>query len=193
MKELFLTNTGKALVPAEETGEEALAAYPKGVTLRVKITQPRSNPHNNFFFAFLREVFEAWPSTHAFQPRDYQDHLRAWLLVRAGFMESIEVDWPENKMQAVQAATMLKAVVARFSKGKPFWVKIVGLKVVAAWPLSIAFENMDEEEFKRVTTIIFSVVYAECGVDVDEYYERWQSKNGSLSVAPTRRSEEPHA
>lgn len=192
MKEVFLTNMGNALVPAEADGEEALASYPKGVVLRVKITQPRSNPHNSFFFAFLRETFDAWPSTHAFQPRDSSDHLRAWLLVKAGFSEQIEVDWPENKMQAVHAANTLKVVVNRFSRGKPFWVKIVGLKVVAAWPMSIAFENMDEEEFKRVTTIVFSVIYAEAGLDVDEYYERWQEKNSELSIKPTRHSGEPH-
>lgn len=192
MKELFLTCTGKALVPANEEGEEALGSYPKGAILRVRITQPRSNPHNNFFFAFLREAFEAWPSTHRFQPRDYQDHLRAWLLVRAGFSEQVEVDWPENAWQSVQAANMLKAVVAKFSGGRPFWVKTIGLKVVAAWPVSIAFENMDEEYFRRVTTIIFSVIYAETGLDVDEYYSRWQEKNSELSIRPTRHTEEPH-
>jgi hypothetical protein len=193
MKELFFRNAGKALIPADASGEEALAAYPLNVILRVKVVQPRSTPHHRFFFAFLNEVFANWPEMHVFQPRD-ADYMRGWLLVKAGFAETLEYDWiVESYDGRRQAAGLLKIAVEKFSGGKPFWVKISGTHIIAAWPQSIAFDKMDETEFQRVSSLVFAVVYAETGLDVEEHYAEWQSKNGSLQVAPTRRAQESHA
>jgi hypothetical protein len=191
MKEVFLAVQKSALVAVNEDGEEALAGYPAGTVVRVRISQTRSNPHNNFFFAFLKEVFSNWPETHKFQPKDYNDHLRAWLLVKGGFSEIFESELMPDLKTAGLAAMLLTAMLKRFTKGKPVWMKIEGRKISAAWPQSIAFDKMDEEEFKRVTTIIFAVIYAETGMKVEEYYDEWQIKHGRLPMAPTRIQKEP--
>lgn len=188
MKELFFRNAGKALIPINADGEEALASYPIGVTLRVKVVQPRSTPHHNFFFAFLKEVFGHWPDTHAFQPRD-EDYLRGWLLVKAGFSETMEFDWDfgANQYGRDMAIRMMKSAVERFSKGRPFWVKAQGMKIIAAWPRSIAFDKMDEEDFRRTANLVFAVIYAETGLDVEVHYQAYLEKHPALKVVPTRK------
>ena len=186
MKDLFLRKVGQTLVPVNELGEEGLASYPDQVLLRVKITQPRLLPHHRFFFAFLDEVFEHWPDTHKFQPTDADYHLRAWLLVKAGFSHRFVSEPFKDSRITQKALVLLKGFVQQLTGGKPVWFKQVGETIEAQWPRSISFTNMDEEEFRRVTSVVFAVIYGETGMDVDEYYERWKIKEGSLQVAPTR-------
>lgn len=191
MKELFLRNTRSALVPASKSGEEALASYPKDVILRVKVSQARMLPHHKFFFAFLDEAFEHWPALHAFKPRDADYHLRAWLLVKAGFSEGVDLR-PRTVQEAHATVQALKLVVRGLVGDRPFWSKITtdheGGLIEVRWPMSIAFHNMDEEEFRRVTPVVFAVIYAEAGIDVDDYYRKWQEKNGKLKVEPSRKA-----
>ena len=190
MKELFFRNAGAALIPNNEEAEDALRQYPNGVTLRVKVVQPRSTPHNNFFFAFLKEAFEQWPETHAFQPTDYNDHLRAWLLVKAGFSNGVDLR-PRTEQEARATVAALKLVVRELAGGRPFWTKITvdygGGLIEVRWPKSIAFDRIDEEEFRRITTVIFAVIYAETGLDVEDHYQRYLEKHPALKVVPTRR------
>lgn len=188
MKEAFLVNKLNSLAAASEDAVEALKAFPENVVLRVKITQPRSMPHHKFFFAFLNEVFQNWPEDHPFRPND-EEHLRAWLTVKAGWLEMMEYVVPTTA-EAHRAIKIAKAIIYKFSGGRPIWFKLIGSQIYAAWPKSIKFEKMDEEEFKRFTTAIFTLIYAETSMDVEEHYERWQSENGGLSVAPTREKEE---
>lgn len=190
MKDLFLRKVGQTLVPVNELGEEGLASYPDQTLLRVKITQPRLLPHHRFFFAFLDEVFEHWPETHKFQPTDADHHLRAWLLVKAGFSDRFVSDPFQNGKITKQAMALLKSFVDRLTGGRPVWFKQVGETIEAQWPVSISFTNMDEEEFRRVTALVFAAVYGETGIDVDEYYQKWKLKEGSLTVVPTRKFEE---
>ncbi len=188
MKEVFLAVQKSALVAVEEDGEEALAGYAPGTVVRVKIIQPRSNPHHNFFFAFLKEVYQQWPGEHGFKPMNYQNHLRAWLLVRAGFYEEITLE-PASREEAEFTVRALRLVDRAFSNGRPFWSRIIGGKIIVRWPISIAFEKIDEEDFRRVTTLVFAAIYGETGMDVDDYYERWQVKHGRLPMAPSRSTE----
>jgi len=190
MKEVFLRNRGAALTAIDEDGETALRSYPIGAVLRVKLTQPRSLPHHNFFFAFLEEVYLGWPfETHPFQPDD-SEHLRAWLTVKAGYMQMMEFEVPDGPTVSA-AIKVAKGVVFQFSGGRPIWFKVVGHKIFAAWPKSIKFTKMDEKEFIEFTTKVFDLIWSEVGIDVEEHYREWQNKNGSLQVVPARSAEKP--
>lgn len=183
-KELFLINRGDALVPASEAAEEGLRAYPLGAQLRVKITQKRSLPHHNFYWAFMTEAQVSWPDDHGFQPRD-EKHLHAFAAVRCNFHEMMEWEVPSREL-ANAIVAVAKAIVTKLAGGRPVWWKYAGKMLYAAWPRSIAFDKMDEDDFKDFTRIIFTWIYSETGIDVEEYYERWQEKNGKLNVKPER-------
>lgn len=45
--------------------------------------KPRSLPHHQRFFAVIKTAFKNWPADHEFTP-ECEDHLRAWLIVKAG-------------------------------------------------------------------------------------------------------------
>lgn len=190
VKTAFLRNKVDCLVPAEESGEEALRSYPEDALLRVQIYQPRSIPHHNFFFAFIAEVYDAWPDIHPFQP-DNSEHLRAWLTVKAGYLEMFEWDFVGLPTTTIHASlNVCRALIKARAGDRATWFKIIGTKIYAAWPKSIKFEKMDEDEFKRFTTIVFALIYSEVGIDVDDYYGEWQNKHGGLQVAPTRKAED---
>ncbi len=184
-KEIFLINRGDALIPNSEDAEEALRSYPFGVQLRVKVTQTRSLPHHRFYWAFLAHVFPHWPEHHKHPLRD-EDHLHAWLAVYVDWCEEFTSELMPDLKTAGLAATMVIAFVKKISGDKPFWLRIDGNKVTARWPKSIAFSRMDEEEFKRFTTRVFTAIYEKVGIDIDEYYEKWQDSHGALKVVPER-------
>jgi hypothetical protein len=187
MKEVFLVNRLDALVPASEEAETALRSYPLGAQLRVKITQRRSLPHHNFYWAFIGETLLHWPAGHGHKPRDDR-HLHSWLAVKAGFFEHVEfVATGMTEAQILFSLRMARVLVEKLSGGRPYWPKIEGQEISFAWPMSIRFERMDEEEFKRFTTAVFTVIYSEVGIDVDDYYEAWQKKHGALKVKPERK------
>lgn len=191
MKEVFLRKSGVKLEAVDEHGEETLRTYPDGVVLRVKLTQPRSSASHRFFFAFLNEVYLNWPETHPFRPDD-MEHLRAWLTVKVGHMQLMEFDLPDGIM-AREAVRVARAAIFEFSGGRPIWFKIINNKIFAAWPKSIEFHKMDEREFCGFTDAIFSLIYQETGLDVEEHYREWKDKHGSLQMAPARQKEEPDA
>lgn len=187
MKEVFLHNKRTALIPASSDAEEALYAFPLGAVLRCKITQKRSLPHHNFYWAFIGECFNEWPENHGHKPMDGR-HLHSWLAVKAGYLEMLEFEAPESasEREIEFSVKMAKSLADKLSGGRPSWPKVIGHKIYFAWPKSIAFENMDEDDFKRFTMLVFTLIYSEAGIDVDDYYKKWQSKHGDLKVRPER-------
>ena len=187
MKDVYLRNLGKSLVPVNREGEEALASYPINSAVRVKITQDRLLSHHRFLFAFIREVFEAWPNTHKIQPPD-EDWLRAWLLVRADVRHTMTVAWDILGTKEPFAAVAILKRVAGTLTDRPVWFAIdpdQGI-IEMSWAKSIAFHKMDQQEFSETTTRIYDVVYEETGIDVDDVAARWQKEHGKLKVEPKR-------
>ena len=50
----------------------------------------RSYPQLKRFMALMQAAFDHWPEGNPFRPDD-KEHLRAYLIVRAGFMESVSI------------------------------------------------------------------------------------------------------
>lgn len=187
MKEVFLSNRRDALVPVTDEGFDVLGQYPKDAVLRVKITQTRSLPHHRFFHAFIGEAFSEWPEGHKIQPSD-TEYLRAWCLVKANIKEIVTVNLGELGIRNPMAAIASLKLISRSLTSKPVWFNIdthLGI-VEMQWAKSIAFDKMDEAEFRETTARVFDVIYQETGIDVDDYYHNWQEKYGKLKVEPTR-------
>lgn len=185
--ELFLSNHGDSLVPVNDEGYVALSKYPKDTVLRVKLTQARSLPHHRFFFAFMREAFDNWPDDHRVQPPN-EDWLRQWLMVRAGIKETAALAFESGTSpDPMGLVRMLKAITGTVTK-RPIWFSIDTSEgtIEAMWAKSVAFDKMDEAEFKETTSKVFKTIFDEVGIDCDVYYLDWQKKYGKLKVEPSR-------
>lgn len=175
MEELIVTRRGVELIPLGAHYEERLRTLPQGVALKARITQPRSLPHHNFFFAFLEEVYGSWPQVHKFQPVN-ATHLRAWLLVKVGYARRQEIQIGDASLHTVQA---IVSGLRDFhdSEDRYYWYWIEGERLLMARPLSMGFDHLDQHDFAPISDAVFKVIYDETGMDADEHHERWKAAN----------------
>ena len=132
----------------------------------------RSHKHLGAFFAFLKFVFDSWPETYTdFQP-DSAEHLRAFLLVRAGHRAPKHVFRFASKreLQIVQGFVSEEMRVDR-ARGVYGWPVIEEGGLVIERPASIAFEKLSEKAFCRITEDVFRVIYEITGIDFDAWKE----------------------
>ena len=82
---IFAEWDGQALWPkfGKKNPFEKIA---KGTTVSIEIKKRRSLKHHKRLFGLIRAAFDLWPEGHEFQP-ETEDHLRAWLTIKAGHCE----------------------------------------------------------------------------------------------------------
>lgn len=127
------------------------------------MSKPRSLDQHRRFFGMLAAVHSNWPESHRFQP-DNAEHLRAWLLVRAGHHTVKTFHLNDD---ADELAKVLPVIVATmFSKYA--WCRPRGNELHVCVPESIAFDKLEHAKFCKLNDDVDEIIRAETGLDPDE-------------------------
>ncbi len=129
---------------------------------------PRSSVQHRRFFAVVAAAFDQWPHDHGFQPED-SEHLRAYLLIMAGWKEQAEVQFSKGDPEAIEAAAItLKVMMKKLGKRVFANVDMDAKKIIGVMPRSIAYmtkQEMDHFEacriFGRIDDIICATICVE--------------------------------
>lgn len=126
-------------------------------------SKPRSVQQLRRFFSVLRAMFTHWPEQNRFQPRD-EEHLRAWVLCRAGHYEVIDVDVPNSDKDTLNLVARSVEAAIKASKNFAF-VQPDGDRVRIFSPKSIAFHKLSPSEFTELNNACENVFLIETGID----------------------------
>lgn len=126
------------------------------------MSKPRSICQHRRFFAILPVLLSHWPESHPFQP-DNAEHLRAWLLVRAGHhtVKTFHLDGDGDEF-----ARLVPVIVATML-GKHAWCRAHGQELHVCVPQSIAFDKLDHISFCQIKNDVEEVIRIETGLDPD--------------------------
>ena len=136
------------------------------------LVKPRSSADHRRFFGLIHAAFHQWPEAHTFQPTD-AEHLRAWLLFRAGYhdVSFVEVD-PEFAADPDAMASIKLAVEASLAavaqKGGYAFVRVsaAGLEILSA--KSINFATLGQKEFGQIRQAVEEILEAALGVSAEQ-------------------------
>ena len=171
--EVTVARRGDAVFPRGKTDVAELRRLPEGRMVKCRFDLPRSGKDHCTFFRVIDLVFHNWPAEKAeFDPRD-SEHLRAWLLAKAGHYEA--KDFEPHSEDPREAAWEFALFLGGFVGRRDFFVKGTanGLRVFI--PRSIAYGELDQKDFAEVRTKVAEIIEAITGVS----YEKW--KNGEVS------------
>lgn len=124
------------------------------------MSKPRSVDQNRRFFAVMKAVYDQWPESHRFQP-DNSEHLRAWLLVRAGH-HTVKTFYLDGDTD--QFAQVLPVIMASMT-GKHAWCRSRGNELHVCVPQSIAFDKLEHSAFCKLNDDVDEVIRIETGLD----------------------------
>jgi hypothetical protein len=129
---------------------------------------PRSGPDHKRFFSLVNAAFTHWKSTHDFEP-DNPEHLRAWLLCRAGYCEKTPIECPvvEDNPAIAKLIALACEGVMRASKGRGF-IKVYGDRIIVYSPKSISWDKLDQKAFNEIRERVTGVIESELGVDAEQ-------------------------
>ncbi len=161
------------IIPADRPSEDEhkrLKEKHGNAVLRIEVKLPRSAPHHRLFFAAISEAFNQWPESHSFQP-DNSEHLRAWLLVKAGYREKplatrIEGDVPSASLMA---DFVERVVAVTMGTGKYGFAVVHGEHLIVLTPRSIAWEELEQNDFNVVSQKVSDVLKAEVNMSLDDF------------------------
>ena len=139
--------------------------------------KPRSIDQLRRFFAVLRVMYTHWPETAEFQPES-EEHLRKWVLIKAGHKETTDVpvsfaeDQPGlTKLTALAIEGALKAAGAfAFIRPHP-----EGGLVRVFKAKSIAFDKIGQAEFNALNDEVEGVYAKETGLDPNEVLKQTEN------------------
>lgn len=144
----------------------------------------RSLEHLRMFHAFIRNCFESWPEECTFLP-DNQEHLRAFLLVKARHRQPHHVFKFANRreMQIVQGF-LDEEMRADRARGVYGWPVIVDGGIAILRPASIAIHGpkaISQKRFNEVSEAVFKVAYDYAGLDFDAWKNasRWREEKAA--------------
>ncbi len=125
--------------------------------------KPRSTEQHRRFFALIKAAFQHWPERCNFQP-DNEEHLRAYLLVRAKHRTIKTFHLPAD---ASDSAALIPVVIATML-GKHAWAWSKGTDLFVCVPESIAFDKIGHAAFCALNDDVDAVIRAETGLDPDK-------------------------
>jgi len=127
-----------------------------------EIAEPkrRSIADHRRLFALIRNAFDNWPERHEFQP-DNAEHLRAWLVCKAGWRMTTAYDLGAKADPDVVALALQAGIKA--AKGIGF-VTVHNRLVAVVTPKSMDFRSMAQAEFGHLRDAISDVIEAETGI-----------------------------
>jgi hypothetical protein len=130
------------------------------------LTKVRSLPDHRRFFGVIRAAYEHWPEAHKFPP-DNAEHLRAWLLCRSGYRNSVVIP-VEGSDPAVGRLVVLAAESAIKAAGAYAFVRPHASGLAVFRPRSLAWDTLSQKEFGPIRQAIEDVITAETGLDCEQ-------------------------
>lgn len=134
------------------------------------MSKTRSLDQHRRFFGLMAALHSHWPEDHPFQP-DNSEHLRAWLLVRAGH-HTVKTFHLEG--EATEFARLVPVIVATML-GKHAWCRSHGQELHVCVPQSIAFDKLDHKSFCKLNDDVDEVIRVETGLDPDRLLKETES------------------
>lgn len=142
-----------------------------------KERKPRSPQDHRRFFGAIAAAFDNWRHDHEFLPES-PEHLRAWLLCKAGYHKVELIEIPEALLDGlpqdaqVVVLNILESIVHRsveVAKGadEHAFERTHGGKVAVFKPRSINFETLDQKAFGALREAVEEVIEGELGVPVE--------------------------
>lgn len=132
-----------------------------------KKRRTRSVAQHRRFFGLIGKAFQHWPHSHEFAPRD-AEHLRAWLLVQAGYRDVPQTirceDADPERLTAVLRASFQAAKSSAF-------VECQGSKVYVVTPKSLKFEKLSHSQACAVMSVVDGIIEDVIGVPTDSLLE----------------------
>jgi len=134
------------------------------------MSKPRSIDQHRRFFAVIKATHDQWPESHPFQP-DNTEHLRSWLLVRAGHhtVKTFHLDGDGDEF-----ARLIPVIVATMLN-KHAWCRAHGQELHVCVPESIAFDKLDHKAFCILNDNVDEVIRIETGLDPDRLLRETES------------------
>ena len=142
-------------------GQNSSSENGNGLCAKCPMKLQRSSEDHRRFFALVNAAFTHWPEQHEFTP-DNAEHLRAWLLCKAGYRKTtmIETDEPAATVASIEAAFRAADTYA--------FVRPYGDGVAVYSPKSIAWDKLDQKKFWPIRDGVTAVIEAVIGVNADE-------------------------
>lgn len=143
------------------SGQSSSSESGNGLCAKCPLSQQRSSEDHRRFFALVNAAFTHWPEQHDFRP-DNAEHLRAWLLCKAGYRKTtmIETDEPAATVVAIEAAFRAADTYA--------FVRPYGDGVAVYSPKSLRFDKTDQKAFNAVRDEVSSIIESVIGVTAEQ-------------------------
>ena len=135
-------------------------------TCGAKTTKPRSEADHRRFFALIRAAFDQWPEGHDFQP-DSAEHLRAWLLCKAGYRNCTTIPIEDDAPPAVGKLAILAIEAAIKAARTHAFPRLHGHGIAVFSAKSIAWNTLSQKDFGPLRQAVEDVISAEIGVDAE--------------------------
>jgi hypothetical protein len=132
------------------------------------ITKHRSSPDHRRFFAVIQRAFEHWPEAHETFAPESPEHLRAWLLCKAGFREATPIMLPDDATDHMRGLFRLAIEASVRAAGGYAWVVPYQSGAAVVKPKSIAWSKVGQSEFSEIRSAVEEIIAAEVGVTADE-------------------------
>ena len=142
-------------------GQNSSSENGNGLCAKCPMKLQRSSEDHRRFFALVNAAFTHWPEQHEFRP-DNAEHLRAWLLCKAGHRKTtmIETDEPAATVVAIEAAFRAADTYA--------FVRPYGDGVAIYSPKSLRFDKTDQKAFNAVRDEVSSIIESVIGVTAEQ-------------------------
>lgn len=133
------------------------------------LSKPRSEADHRRFFALVAAAFEHWPELHDFQP-DSAEHLRAWLLCKAGYRDTAVFQLPETDDHVMMAQMMefAERLLDHAGDERHTFGRWSGSTFYVHRPRSIAWHMLSQRDFARIRSAVEEIIEAEVGVSADK-------------------------
>ena len=130
----------------------------------------RSSRHHRRLFGLITAAFHNWPENCEFQPES-AEHLRAWLLVKAGHRETREI--PVTFLEEYPILTPLTrlTIEAVLREAGPFPVinpNASAGTLSITWSKSIAWSELDQRKFSPIAEAVEQTIEQELGVTAEQ-------------------------
>jgi hypothetical protein len=157
---VLAANQVQCAAPLAEVAAKILAIGAKGPKVRSPADHRR-------FFGCIKAAFMHWPEQHDFQPDD-AEHLRAWLLCRAGYKTVTSLEFEDHWSDEMRSTLVeLAESLIRDAKSHAF-VRPMGNVLYVFWPRSLKFEELGQKEFGQIREVVEEVIKCETGREASE-------------------------
>lgn len=154
MLDLQLIHLGNGrFATASKLDHDLAATLPANGKVRAKITQPRSVDEHRWFFAVIAKAFENNRAGPSPDECPTPEHLRAWLLIKAGHCDT----------QTFEPQAVTAPVVRWMKQVQPmtFWSVTRDGHIIARTAKSISFSKADEALFNPIANRVIDIIIEE--------------------------------